>query len=114
MAEGNIVYHGPRSNILEFFERCGFKCPPRIGVADFLHEVVSKKDQAQYWYHRHLPYSYVTVDMFIDMFREFHIGQKLDDRLSRPFNKSECHKSSLSFSIYSLRMWDLFKACLAR
>ncbi|KAK1576693.1 hypothetical protein Q3G72_015814 [Acer saccharum] len=114
MAEGNIVYHGPRSNILEFFEHCGFKCPPRKGVADFLQEVVSKKDQAQYWYHRHLPYSYVTVDMFIDMFREFHVGQKIDDRLSMPFTKSDCHKKSLSFSIYSLSKWDLFKACLAR
>ena len=39
MVEGNIVYHGPRSNILEFFEHCGFKCPPRKGVADFLQEV---------------------------------------------------------------------------
>ncbi|TXG49278.1 hypothetical protein EZV62_025153 [Acer yangbiense] len=114
MAERKIVYQGPRSNVLEFFEHCGFKCPPRKGVADFLQEVVSKKDQAQYWYHRHLPYSYVSVDIFIDEFKEFHVGQKLDDRLSRPFNKSECHKNSLSFSIYSLTKWELFKACLSR
>ncbi|KAK4836609.1 hypothetical protein QYF36_025333 [Acer negundo] len=114
MAERKIVYQGPRSNVLEFFEHCGFKCPPRKGVADFLQEVVSKKDQAQYWYHRHLPYSYVSVDMFIDEFKEFHVGQRLDDRLSRPFNKSECHKNSLSFSIYSLSKWELFKACLSR
>ncbi|KAI9156674.1 hypothetical protein LWI28_010400 [Acer negundo] len=114
MAERKIVYQGPRSNVLEFFEHCGFKCPPRKGVADFLQEVVSKKDQAQYWYHRHLPYSYVSVDMFIDEFKEFHLGQRLDDRLSRPFNKSECHKNSLSFSIYSLSKWELFKACLSR
>ncbi|KAK1578168.1 hypothetical protein Q3G72_028095 [Acer saccharum] len=114
MAERKIVYQGPRSNVLEFFEHCGFKCPPRKGVADFLQEVVSIKDQAQYWYHRHLPYSYVSVDMFIDEFKEFHIGQKLDDRLSRPFNKSDCHKNSLSFSIYSLSKWELFKACLSR
>lgn len=39
MAEGKIVYHGPRSNVLEFFEYCGFRCPPRKGVADFLQEV---------------------------------------------------------------------------
>ncbi|KAI9156895.1 hypothetical protein LWI28_013751 [Acer negundo] len=114
MAERKIVYQGPRSNVLEFFEHCGFKCPPRKGVADFLQEVVSKKDQAQYWYHRHLPYSYVSVDMFIDEFKEFHVGQRLDDRLSRPFNKSKCHKNSLSFSIYSLSKWELFKACLSR
>lgn len=39
MAEGKIVYHGPRSNVLQFFEDCGFKCPTRKSVADFLQEV---------------------------------------------------------------------------
>lgn len=39
MAEGKIVYHGPRDYILEFFEDCGFKCPQRKGTADFLQEV---------------------------------------------------------------------------
>ena len=38
MAEGKIVYHGPRSHVLEFFEDCGFKCPERKGIADFLQE----------------------------------------------------------------------------
>ncbi|KAK4849605.1 hypothetical protein QYF36_026489 [Acer negundo] len=94
MAEGKIAYHGPRSYVLEFFEHCGFKCPPRKGVADFLQEVVSKKDQAQYWYHIHLPYSYVSVDKFVFKFQEFHVGQKLGDELSRK--------------------WELLKACLAR
>ncbi|KAE8697218.1 ABC transporter G family member 42 [Hibiscus syriacus] len=40
MAEGKIVYHGPRSNVQEFFEHCGFRCPERKGVADFLQELV--------------------------------------------------------------------------
>lgn len=39
MAEGSIIYHGPRFYILEFFEDCGFKCPERKGAADFLQEV---------------------------------------------------------------------------
>lgn len=41
MAEGKIVYHGPCSRILEFFEGCGFRCPERKGVADFLQEVTT-------------------------------------------------------------------------
>lgn len=40
MAEGKIVYHGPRTDILPFFQSCGFKCPQRKGVADFLQEVI--------------------------------------------------------------------------
>lgn len=39
LAEGHIVYHGPREHILEFFESCGFRCPKRKGTADFLQEV---------------------------------------------------------------------------
>lgn len=38
MGEGNIAYHGPRTDILEFFRTCGFHCPERKGVADFLQE----------------------------------------------------------------------------
>lgn len=43
MGEGKIVYHGPRSDVLEFFRNCGFGCPERKGVADFLQEVSATK-----------------------------------------------------------------------
>jgi len=39
MAKGKIIYHGPRGLVLDFFEECGFKCPQRKGIADFLQEV---------------------------------------------------------------------------
>ncbi|KAK3022678.1 hypothetical protein RJ639_047594 [Escallonia herrerae] len=114
MAEGKTVYHGPRNNVLELFEKCGFRCPPRKGIADFLQEVVSKKDQAQYWCHMDKPYNYVSVEELGKTFKEFHHGQKLDEELSQPFHKSEFSKSAMSFNIYSLRKWELFKACMAR
>ncbi|KAF2312692.1 hypothetical protein GH714_039655 [Hevea brasiliensis] len=114
MAEGKIVYHGPRSNICKFFEDCGFRCPERKGVADFLQEVISRKDQAQYWCRTEQPYSYVSVDHFVMKFEECHLGQKLNQMLSKPFDKSESHKSSLSFSKYSLPKWELLKACTRR
>ncbi|PKI53073.1 hypothetical protein CRG98_026534 [Punica granatum] len=38
MAEGKIIYHGSRDHVIKFFEDCGFKCPERKGVADFLWE----------------------------------------------------------------------------
>ncbi|KAJ6338662.1 hypothetical protein OIU76_008181 [Salix suchowensis] len=113
MAEGEIVYHGPRNNVLEFFEHCGFRCPPRKGIADFLQEVVSERDQGQYWYHQQ-PHSHVSIDTLVRNFQEFHVGQKLEGDLSRPLQKSECHKNALTFSIYSLRKWELFKACMDR
>ena len=39
MSEGKIMYHGPRDHVLEFFEDCGFRCPERKGVANFIQEV---------------------------------------------------------------------------
>ncbi|XP_043724451.1 pleiotropic drug resistance protein 3-like [Telopea speciosissima] len=114
IAEGKVVYHGPRSNILEFFEDCGFRCPERKGAADFLQEVISKKDQAQYWYRKEEPYSYISVDQFYKKFKAFHVGQKLDEEHSVPFNKSQSHENALSFSQYSLSKLELFKACMKR
>ncbi|EGZ06370.1 pleiotropic drug resistance protein ABC superfamily [Phytophthora sojae] len=39
--EGHMVYHGPRTEILDYFEQLGFSCPPRVDPADFLIEVSS-------------------------------------------------------------------------
>lgn len=39
ISDGKLVYHGPRDSVLEFLETCGFRCPERKGVADFLQEV---------------------------------------------------------------------------
>ncbi|KAI4344716.1 hypothetical protein L6164_011910 [Bauhinia variegata] len=114
MAEGKVVYHGPRDHILKFFEDCGFKCPERKGTADFLQEIISRKDQAQYWCIREKPYSYVSVDEFIKRFKDCHLGQKLEEELSKPFDKSQSHKNALSFKKYSIKRWELFKACTMR
>ncbi|KAK0606639.1 hypothetical protein LWI29_001896 [Acer saccharum] len=114
MAEGKIVYHGPCSYICKFFEDSGFQCPERKGVADFLQEVISRKDQAQYWHHEDQPYSYISTDQFIKKFKECHLGRKLDEELTKPFIKSENHQSALSFEKYSLTTWEMLKACTRR
>lgn len=77
-------------------------------------QVISRKDQERYWYHKDEPYSYVSVDQFSKMFEACVIGKKLGDELSEPYDKSLGHKSALSFSIYSLTKWELLKACVKR
>ncbi|XP_039161831.1 pleiotropic drug resistance protein 3 isoform X2 [Eucalyptus grandis] len=114
MAEGKIVYQGPRDQALKFFEDCGFRCPERKGVADFLQEVTSRKDQAQYWQHPELPYGYISVDMFWNKFKESNCGMKLDQELSDAFDRSKSHKNALSFNVYSLSRWELLGACMTR
>lgn len=109
IAEGKTIYHGPRINILEFFEKCGFRCPPRkvtsskkyarsnsnpnannsnLYFSNWYHlehlflQVVSDKDQAQYWHHEDKHSIYVSPKEFGRKFKEFHVGKKLDDDLS--------------------------------
>ncbi|KAH1203461.1 Pleiotropic drug resistance protein 1 [Glycine max] len=47
LTDGQIVYQGPRENVLEFFESTGFKCPERKGVADFLQELANPFDKSK-------------------------------------------------------------------
>ncbi|KAI5669463.1 hypothetical protein M9H77_19316 [Catharanthus roseus] len=114
LSDGYIVYQGPRENVLEFFENMGFKCPPRKGVADFLQEVTSKKDQEQYWANRDDPYEFVTAREFSDAFQSFHVGSKLGDELAVPFDKSKSHPAALNTKKYGVSKKELLKACLSR
>ncbi|XP_020088222.1 ABC transporter G family member 42-like [Ananas comosus] len=114
LSEGQIVYQGPREFVLDFFEYCGFRCPDRKGTADFLQEVTSKKDQEQYWADRSRPYRYVPVPEFVAQFRRFHVGLRLENELSVPYDKSRCHRAALVFSKHSVSTSDLLKTSFAK
>ncbi|KAL0441589.1 UNVERIFIED_CONTAM: Pleiotropic drug resistance protein 1 [Sesamum radiatum] len=114
LSDGKIVYQGPRDNVLEFFESMGFKCPERKGVADFLQEVTSKKDQQQYWMRADEPYRFVTVSEFSEAFQSFHVGQRLNEDLASPFDKSKSHPAALTTRKYGAGMEELLKACYSR
>ncbi|CAJ1967703.1 unnamed protein product [Sphenostylis stenocarpa] len=114
LSEGKIVYQGPRESVLPFFESVGFKCPERKGVADFLQEVTSKKDQEQYWFRRDIPYQYVTVSEFVSHFKNHTIGQQLHENMKVPFDPNESHCAALVKEKYGISKWELFKACFSR
>ncbi|XP_059659359.1 pleiotropic drug resistance protein 2-like [Cornus florida] len=114
LSDSQIVYQGPRENILEFFEYMGFKCPERKGIADFLQEVTSKKDQEQYWFKKNQPYRYVSVPDFAQAFNSFHIGQQLLEELRIPYDKSKAHPAALVTEKYGISNMELFKAGFSR
>ncbi|KAF2301529.1 hypothetical protein GH714_025541 [Hevea brasiliensis] len=114
LSEGQIVYQGPREHVLEFFEFMGFKCPERKGVADFLQEVTSRKDQQQYWILKDQPYCYVTVKEFSEAFQSFHVGRDLENELSTPFDKTKSHPAALTTKKYGVGKMELLKACFSR
>ncbi|XP_066334606.1 ABC transporter G family member 39-like [Miscanthus floridulus] len=114
LSEGQIVYQGPRENVLEFFEAMGFKCPERKGVADFLQEVTSRKDQYQYWCRRDEPYRYISVNDFSEAFKAFHVGRKLGSELKEPFDRTRNHPAALTTSKYGISKMELLRACFSR
>ncbi|KAI3814151.1 hypothetical protein L1987_18898 [Smallanthus sonchifolius] len=114
MSEGQIVYQGPCQNVVEFFEWMGFKCPERKGVADFLQEVISRKDQQQYWFNKNQPYQYITTTEFSQAFKSFHVGQKLEIDINTPYDTSKTHPDALVKHKYGISNLELLKACFDR
>ncbi|KAK7268421.1 hypothetical protein RIF29_21119 [Crotalaria pallida] len=114
LSEGQIVYQGPRENVLGFFESMGFKCPERKGIADFLMEVTSRKDQEQYSFMRDKPYHFISVPTFADNFNKYSIGQQLSQELQVPYDRTKTHPAALVIDKYGISKPELFKACFAR
>ncbi|XVF19871.1 hypothetical protein REPUB_Repub11eG0148300 [Reevesia pubescens] len=114
LSEGYMVYNGPRGEVLEFFESLGFKLPPRKGVADFLQEVTSKMDQAQYWADPSKPYVFVPVSEMANAFKSSRFGRSLESTLSVPYDKSRSHPSALSKKRFAASKWELLRTCFAR
>ncbi|XP_022732621.1 ABC transporter G family member 32 [Durio zibethinus] len=109
LCEGQILYQGPRDAALDFFAFMGFKCPERKNVADFLQEVLSKKDQEQYWSVPFRPYRYIPPGKFSEAFQSYRTGKNLHEELSIPFDRRYNHPAALSTSRYGVKRSELLK-----
>ncbi|KAL0907286.1 hypothetical protein M5K25_021686 [Dendrobium thyrsiflorum] len=114
MAEGKIIYHGPRELVLDYFEDCGFRCPRRKGIADFLQEIISEKDQAQYWYNKETAYSFINANEFSAKFKSSSVGKELQNELLKKYDNRHSDANSIAFSTSSTTKWELLKTCMAR
>ncbi|CAI0467875.1 unnamed protein product [Linum tenue] len=114
LSEGYVVYEGPRTEVLPFFESLGFQLPPRKGVADFLQEVTSRKDQAQYWADDSKPYVYISVPEIAQAFKDSAIGRFVSSAISVQFDKAKGHPEALSRTKYAAPRWELLKTCFQR
>ncbi|KAG7376653.1 hypothetical protein PHYPSEUDO_012949 [Phytophthora pseudosyringae] len=77
MNDGRIMYHGPREQVQEYFEKMGFRCPPRKDVADFLLDLGTDKQHA---YIVDAPHAEASVPFesaeFAERFRQSDIYQE--------------------------------------
>ncbi|GMF48228.1 unnamed protein product [Phytophthora fragariaefolia] len=87
--EGHMVYHGPRTVILDYFEEKGFTCPPRVDPADFLIEVTSGRG------HRYANGSVpvknlpITSEEFNNLFCHSNIYRKTHEAIGKGFNEHQ-------------------------
>ncbi|KAJ0409273.1 hypothetical protein P43SY_006770 [Pythium insidiosum] len=84
--DGEVLYHGPRHAVREYFEQLGFICPPRRDIADFLCDLGTPQ-QRQYEYgplppqlqrHPRRP------SEFAEQFRASEIYRSLEAELTSP------------------------------
>lgn len=118
LADGRMVFHGPRQEILPYFSTVGFQPPERKNPADFVQEVCSPKDQKQYWI-RQEAWSFFPVKQLAEQFMQSDIYQEsmqaLEDAEQKP--PADLQKSGLDPLVrrkYALGPWAVFKVCLWR
>ncbi|GJP69950.1 hypothetical protein CLOP_g944 [Closterium sp. NIES-67] len=114
LAEGHVVYHGPREGVMGLFQSLGFDCPRRKGVADFLLEVTSAKDQAQYWVDRSQPHEFMAPGDIAAAFRHSASGKQRQAELAAPFPPTDASKSALELAPYALSATQMLTAVFAR
>jgi hypothetical protein len=72
-------------------------------------QVLSKKDQQQYWCHYDYPYQFVSVSKLAETFKTFIIGKRLHEELAVPYNRHCNHPAALSTSSYGVKRMELLK-----
>ncbi|KAJ4751592.1 Pleiotropic drug resistance subfamily G protein [Rhynchospora pubera] len=117
LSEGHIIYQGPTDAVVQHFESLGFTLPPRKGVADFLQEVTSRKDQAQYWSDHSKPYSFVPVSEMVRAYKECKYWKEARFDISSPSHVSSTKDDdevALAKTKFAISKKELFKACFSR
>ncbi|CAI5462796.1 unnamed protein product [Closterium sp. Yama58-4] len=114
LAEGHVVFHGPRVEVLPFFRSLGFQCPPRKAEADFLQEVLSVKDQGQYWVNTEQPHRFIPAQALAAAFSDTQRAKEQQAELSTPFPKESSPKGALEHRRYMLTAREMFDAMVQR
>ncbi|KAK8943592.1 Pleiotropic drug resistance protein 12 [Platanthera guangdongensis] len=109
-----MMFHGPRDLAVPFFASCGFVCPDRKPVADFLPEVSSPKDQSQYWANPSHPHRFILPAELAHLFRLSPAGQNLASFLSDHFDRTYSHPAVHVKSSHTVPYSALLHASFAK
>ncbi|RLN47005.1 hypothetical protein BBJ29_010094, partial [Phytophthora kernoviae] len=101
--DGYVMYHGPRSEVLQYFECQGLKCPPIRDVADFLLDLGTNK-QRQY----EVGVAPATASEFAGTFEQS-VYAKITNALDAPLDQTllaDEHKQMDPRSEFHQNFWD--------
>ncbi|GMF50703.1 unnamed protein product [Phytophthora fragariaefolia] len=91
--DGRVLYHGPTSQVQQYFESIGFICPPRRDIADFLCDLATPQ-QIQYQQGRP-PLGHPTHPMLASEFADLWVQSSLYNVLrTEDENRTAALKSS--------------------
>eukprot|EP00192_Tetraselmis_astigmatica_P001759 CAMPEP_0117657340 /NCGR_PEP_ID=MMETSP0804-20121206/5278_1 /TAXON_ID=1074897 /ORGANISM="Tetraselmis astigmatica, Strain CCMP880" /LENGTH=1545 /DNA_ID=CAMNT_0005463787 /DNA_START=295 /DNA_END=4932 /DNA_ORIENTATION=- len=121
IADGQILYHGPTSSTLPFFQTLGFNCPPRKDMGSFLQEILTPQGQLEYGPQQpqggsptKLDRLAVPVEDIKMAFYKSEAGQQLVAASEQPFDRSLSHPDALRKEKYALSSFEAFQALLSR
>ncbi|KAL0051690.1 hypothetical protein WJX82_000289 [Trebouxia sp. C0006] len=114
LSEGNLVFHGPKEEVVPFFQSMGFYVPERKAVSDFLQEVTSPKDQAQY-YRGKGKWEYMPVIGFAKAFDQTEMAKTTRGSLAQPYQapNPKCEEALITYK-YALNGFQRWKALMNR
>ncbi|KAK9804995.1 hypothetical protein WJX73_009787 [Symbiochloris irregularis] len=117
LAEGRVVFAGPREELVPFFSWIGLRCPERKNIADFVQEVCSEVDQEQYWGGPKGDWEFIPVRDLAQAFTETPMYQATQEALEAPCNAADDLPQELDPLVhhkYALSNMESFKVCLRR
>ncbi|CAH1430816.1 unnamed protein product [Lactuca virosa] len=85
----------PTPETFELFDDIILLSEERKGVADFLQEVTSRKDQEQYWFKKDEPYRFISAPEFAHLFSRSLLGEALSHDLESNYEKTSVHRAAL-------------------
>ncbi|KAG2777585.1 ABC transporter G family member 29 [Phytophthora cactorum] len=84
--EGELMYHGPCSQVEEYFETLGFKCPPGRDIADYLLDLGTKQ-QYPYQVPTHPTKQPRNPSEFADSFSQSRVYRNTLAALEAPYDQ---------------------------
>ncbi|RQM16407.1 hypothetical protein DD237_003420 [Peronospora effusa] len=94
LAEGEVLYHGPRAHIQAYFEALGFVCPPECDLADFLCNLASSQQVQYEKLHARMPGRRRhprSANEFADLWIMSPMYEAMVEELDRLDNSTEVH-----------------------